>query len=93
MDKNYSYPLNDAWNQTELVTVIKMFELVEAAYETGVNREDILNQYQAFKDIVSSKLEEKQLGKQFKARSGYELYQVIKTAQTDGHKMIKMTVR
>lgn len=93
MDKNYSYPINNAWSEAELVIVIKMFQLVEDAYETGVKGESILNQYRLFKTIVNSKAEEKQLGRQFKANSGYELYQVIKTAQTSDQKVVKLTGR
>ncbi|KIS03068.1 UPF0223 family protein [Paucilactobacillus wasatchensis] len=88
MEKNYSYPLNANWSNEELATVIKMFQLVEDAYETTALRTDILNQYRAFKQIVNSKSAEKQLGRDFKAESGYELYQVIKTAQTSEHQTI-----
>ncbi|WP_137597955.1 UPF0223 family protein [Paucilactobacillus kaifaensis] len=90
MDKNYSYPINDAWSQTELITVIKMFQLVEDAYETGAKRAAILDQYHEFKKIVNSKAEEKQLGREFKSNSGYELYEVIKAAQTSDRQTIKL---
>ncbi|KRO09898.1 hypothetical protein IV59_GL000205 [Paucilactobacillus hokkaidonensis] len=70
-----------------------MFQLVEDAYEIGASREAILKQYRDFKVIVNSKAEEKQLGRQFEAESGYELYQVIKTAQASDRQTIKLLER
>lgn len=87
-NQNYSYPLDPSWSTAEIITVTQMFGLVEDAYESGADRQRILDQYQEFKAIVQSKSQEKQLGKQFKQDSGYELYDVIKTAQSSTQKKI-----
>ena len=67
-----------------------MLGLVEDAYEQGVNREKVLSQYRAFKQIVQSKSEEKQIGRQFQHDSGYVLYDVIKQATNSDRKTIRL---
>ena len=88
--QNYSYPLNPSWSITEMETVIAMLRAVEDAYEVGINREELLKRYRAFKQIVNSKAEEKQIGRDFERNSGYVLYQVVKAAQDSDAKKIKM---
>ena len=46
-------------------TVIAMLRAVEDAYEVGINRQELLKRYWAFKQIVNSKAEEKQIGRDF----------------------------
>lgn len=89
-NQNYSYPINDDWTTEELITVTNMFGLVEDVYEGGANREAVLTQYRKFKDIVQSKFEEKQLGRQFAHDSGYVLYEVIKLANSSDRKTIRL---
>lgn len=89
--QNYNYPLDPSWSTEELITVTQMFELVEDAYESGVDRQRVLDQYQKFKQIVQSKSQEKQLGRQFQQDSGYELYTVVKAAQTQNQKKLKIS--
>lgn len=88
--KSYSYPLNPDWSTQEMETVIAMLRAVEDAYEVGIKRELVLKRYRAFKQIVTSKAEEKQIGRDFEKESGYVLYQVVKQAQTSSAKTIKM---
>lgn len=90
MDKNYSYPLNPDWTTEELITVTKMFQLVEDAYEVGADKQAILAQYKLFKEIVNSKAEEKQLGREFKQSAGYELYDVVQAARQTTRKIVKL---
>ncbi|KRM12523.1 UPF0223 family protein [Paucilactobacillus suebicus] len=88
-NQNYSYPLDSSWSTDEIIDVTKMFQLVEDAYETGVSRQEVLDQYQKFKRVVQSKSQEKQLGKQFEKDSGYVLYEVIKQArETESKKLL-----
>ena len=49
-----------------------------------------MKRYRAFKQIVNSKAEEKQIGRDFERNSGYVLYQVVKAAQDSDAKKIKM---
>lgn len=42
-----------------------------------------MNAYQDFVTVVPSKMEQKQLEKQFQERSGYNAYQVIRQAKQD----------
>ena len=87
---NYSYPLNPSWSTAEMETVIAMLRAVEDAYEVGINREELLKRYRAFKQIVNSKAEEKQIGRDFERESGYVLYRVVKQAQGSDARIIKM---
>ena len=72
------------------LTVIAMFRAVEDAYEVAIDRDKILDCYRAFKQVVPSKAEEKQLGREFEKNSGYVLYRVVKAAQESTDKRIKM---
>lgn len=88
--QNYSYPLNPSWSITEMETVIAMLRAVEDAYEVGINREELLKRYRSFKEVVNSKAEEKQIGRDFERESGYVLYRAVKAAQEGDTKRIKM---
>ena len=48
-EKNYSYPIDSDWTTDEMSTVIGMFRVVEDAYEVGVERQEIVDQYKKFK--------------------------------------------
>lgn len=88
---NYSYPIDSSWSTQELETVIQMFNMVENVYEKGASRAQILTCYRAFKEIVPAKSEEKQLGRRFYEKSGYQLYDVIKAAEDSERKTIKLS--
>lgn len=82
----YSYPFSPHWSTEEVIDVIKFFEAIERAYETGVAREELMAAYRRFKEIVPSKSEEKQLCNEFEEESGYSSYrtvQQIKAAAAD----------
>lgn len=81
MQENYSYPLNSDWNQDEIVKVIALYNAVEMAYEHGIKREDFLQKYRTFQQVVPMKMEQKQLDKDFELESGYSIYQVFKQSQ------------
>ncbi|WP_461239643.1 UPF0223 family protein [Paucilactobacillus sp. N302-9] len=90
MSKEYSYPLNLDWSTDELITVTQLLQLVEDAYEGGVKRQTVLDQYQKFKQVVPAKSEESQLGKEFATNSGYVLYDVIKAAKESSKNVIRL---
>lgn len=81
MQTNYSYPLNEDWTQKEIVTVIDLYNAVEKAYESGVVRDDFLQKYRSFQQVVPMKMEQKRLDKEFEFQSGYSIYQVFKKCQ------------
>lgn len=89
-EQSYSYPLDPSWSIDEMEKVIAMFRAVEDAYEVGINRQEILDRYQNFKQVVTSKAEEKSLGREFERLSGYVLYRVVKMAQESTSKKVKM---
>ncbi|WP_164215331.1 UPF0223 family protein [Virgibacillus sp. YIM 98842] len=83
---NYHYPIDETWTKEEVIDVVKFFSLIEKAYESKVNREEVLLQYNRFKQVVPSKSEEKTLLKQFEKQSGYVGYLVLKKAkEADGN--------
>lgn len=90
---NYSYPIDANWSIKDLETVIKMFNVVERAYEEGAQREQILDCYRNFKKVIPAKSEEKQLGRDFYKKSGYQLYSVVKEARTTDKKLIRLSRR
>lgn len=78
---NYQYPLEETWHTDEIVDVIHFFSLVEKAYESSVNRDELLNAYRRFKEIVPSKSEEKVYFSDFEKSSSYSSYHVVKKAR------------
>lgn len=62
----YQYPLDYNWSNEEMVAVVKFYEAIEKVYEKGVLREDLMELYRRFKEIVPSKALEKKLIKNFK---------------------------
>jgi uncharacterized protein YktA (UPF0223 family) len=81
MQDNYSYPLDETWSQEDIVTVIDLYNAVEKAYESGVKRDEFLQKYRSFQQVVPMKMEQKRLDKEFERESGYSIYQVFKQCQ------------
>lgn len=78
---SYQYPIEEHWSRQEIIDVVNFYSMVEKAYESKVNPEDLLLAYNRFKQIVPSKSEEKQLCSSFEKQSGYSCYQTIKKAK------------
>ncbi|WP_342430455.1 UPF0223 family protein [Neobacillus sp. FSL H8-0543] len=77
----YQYPIDYHWSTDEIVDVIKFYEAIERAYEKGIIRDELMNIYRRFKEIVPSKAEEKTLCGEFEEISGYSSYRAIKKAK------------
>ncbi|APX73024.1 UPF0223 family protein [Companilactobacillus allii] len=91
MQENYSYPLNPKWTQDEIVKVIDLYRAVETAYEHGIKRDDFLQKYRLFQQVVPMKMDQKQLDKDFEFESGYSIYQVFKQCQkTSGSRKVRI---
>ncbi|KZZ83004.1 MULTISPECIES: UPF0223 family protein [Bacillaceae] len=88
---DYQYPLSADWSTEEIIDAVQFFENVEKAYEQGISREDFMNSYRRFKEIVPGKAEEKNLCDEFEEVSGYSSYRTVKKAKDseDGNR-IKM---
>lgn len=76
--KSYQYPIEESWTKQEIIEVVHFFHLIENAYESAVNRNELLSAYRQFKKIVPSKSDEKTYFSQFETSSGYSSYHVIK---------------
>jgi uncharacterized protein YktA (UPF0223 family) len=77
----YQYPIDYNWSTEEIVDVIKFFEAIEKAYEKGIERDEVMNIYRRFKEIVPSIAEEKKICGEFEEVSGYSSYRTIKKAK------------
>jgi uncharacterized protein YktA (UPF0223 family) len=77
----YQYPIDYHWTTDEIVDVIKFYEAIEKAYEKGIDRDELMNIYRRFKEIVPSKAEEKTICGEFEDISGYSSYRTIKKAK------------
>lgn len=87
----YQYPIDYSWTTDEIVDVIHFYEAIERAYEKGIVREELLEIYRKFKEIVPSKAEEKTLCGEFEEMSGYSAYRAIKKVrESEAGKKIKM---
>jgi uncharacterized protein YktA (UPF0223 family) len=90
MKANYAYPLDPTWSTDEMTTVLHFFNQVEDYYETsGVNRETFMAAYRAFKTVVPSKMQEKQLDKQFQDDSGYSTYRAVQAVSKSDREKVK----
>ncbi|WP_040204746.1 UPF0223 family protein [Neobacillus jeddahensis] len=77
----YQYPIDYNWSTDEIVDVIHFFEAIERAYEKGIERDEMMNVYRRFKEIVPSKAEEKTICGEFEEMSGYSSYRTIQKAK------------
>lgn len=77
----YSYPFSLEWSSQEIVDVIAFFQAIEKAYEKGVKREEVLEAYRRFKEIVPAMSEEKTYCREFEQESGYIAYSIVKKAK------------
>ncbi|ANZ61803.1 hypothetical protein AYR62_04640 [Secundilactobacillus paracollinoides] len=93
MSENYAYPLADDWSTDEIITVTHFYQLVENAYELsqGVLISELTAAYRAFKTIVTSKSQEKQLDKAFGKVTGYSIYLTMKQSRETTKKSVKMS--
>lgn len=89
MKDNYTYPLDLSWSTDEMATVLSFFNQVEKFYESKVNKLDFLEAYRQFKVVVPSKMQEKQLGREFEESAGYSLYQAVKEVNASGKQFVK----
>lgn len=86
----YAYPLDMNWTTEEMTAVVELWHAVELAYEGGVDRADLLAAYRAFKEVVPSKMEEKQLGNAFEKVSSYNLYRTMQKAKASDASRLTM---
>ena len=87
---NYGYPIDEDWTHEEITTVIRFLNLVEEANESGTDTEAFLNGYKKFKTVVKSIGEEKRIGREFEAVSGYSIYRTMQQAKAATAKRFKV---
>ncbi|AND79398.1 UPF0223 family protein [Streptococcus pantholopis] len=90
MSKNYSYPLDTNWSTEEIISVLYFLNQVEKAYESKVSAAALLETYTAFKQVVTSKAQEKTIDRDFKRSSGYSIYKAVKAAKERGKGFISL---
>lgn len=78
---DYDYPLDYTWSTDDILDVMELYNAVEQAYEGGIAKEDFMQAYRKFKNVVQTKSEEKQIDQQFQNVSGYSIYKVFQTSQ------------
>ena len=83
---NYSYPLDPSWSTEEITTVLHFLSQVEKAYESKVDRDQLLQAYKAFKIVVPGKAPDKS----FEEASGFSTYQAIKAAKAQDKGLISL---
>lgn len=81
MSTNYNYPLDINWSTDDITSVLHFLNQVELAYEGKVNAQNLLQAYSAFKKVVPSKAQEKQIDREFEKSSGYSTYKVVQAAK------------
>ena len=61
--------------------MLSFLNAVEQAYESKIDAAELLERYKAFKQVVPGKAQEKKIGREFEAASGYSLYRAVQTAK------------
>jgi uncharacterized protein YktA (UPF0223 family) len=90
----YQYPIDYTWSTDEIVDAVHFFECIEKAYETGIDRDVLLEAYRRFKEIAPGKAQEKTIFNEFEDVSGYVAYQAIKaTKESKSGEKIKVSVQ
>lgn len=89
MKANYNYPIDYSWSTQEITDVLSFFNHVEKFYEEKVAKVDFLDSYRKFKVIVPSKMQEKQLDREFESLSGYSTYRAIQEAKASDKQFIR----
>ncbi|MFD1172058.1 UPF0223 family protein [Oceanobacillus picturae] len=87
---NYQYPLDETWSKQEIIDVVNFFSLMEKAYESKVNKQNVLAVYNRLKEIIPSKSEEKKVFAAFEKESGYSSYKVVKKARETNEELFSM---
>lgn len=77
----YDYPLDMSWSTNEIIDVMALYNAVEKAYEEGISREEFMNAYRQYTQIVDSQSLQKQIDKSFEQVSGYSIYKVFQKAK------------
>ncbi len=77
----YDYPLDSSWSTDEIIKVIALYNAVEKAYEEGISKEEFMNAYRVFTQIVDSKMEFKKIDAEFEKVSTYSIYRVFQKAK------------
>ncbi len=93
---NYSYPIQPDWSTEEIIMVVNFLDKVERVYQEGVNCQELMDSYQQYKQIVQSKMEEKQIDKEFEKITGYSTYQAVKLTRSlrqEGKQRSKVQIR
>lgn len=88
--RDYQYPLDLDWSTDKMVAVMHLWDLLEQAYENGVDTATFLQAHQDFKKVVPSIGEERRLGKEFEQLSGYSLYRTLQAAKARGKGRLRM---
>ncbi|MCK1210556.1 UPF0223 family protein [Streptococcus uberis] len=81
MSDNYNYPLDINWSTDEITSVLHFLNQVEKAFESKVDANQLLESYRVFKEIVTSKSQEKQIDREFEKSSGYSTYRAVQKAK------------
>ena len=90
MADSFAYPLRPEWTTSEIITVSEFYTAVEKAYTTGINQEEFLEKYQAYRQVVPAIMDQKQLDREFLDNSGYSIYQAVKTAGKNSKKTLRL---
>jgi uncharacterized protein YktA (UPF0223 family) len=88
--ESFAYPIDERWNQTEITDVINFFVVIEKSYQTGVTRQELVDNYRKFQVVVPNKSEEKRIFREFLANSGMEPFQAVRQLKDPDVKKIRV---
>lgn len=90
MKPNYEYPIELDWTEAEKIAVVTFYQQVEEAYEHGVDKNNLLAAYAAFKKVVPDKGSERQYDREFEEQSDYSTYRAVQAARKSSVQRVKL---
>ncbi|MCQ2556364.1 MAG: UPF0223 family protein [Ligilactobacillus sp.] len=91
MTDSFAYPLRPEWTTAEIITVSAFYTAVEKAYTQGINQEEFMTKYRAYRQVVPAIMDQKQLDREFLENSGFSIYQATKVAQSNTKKTLRLS--
>ncbi|HEY4399916.1 MAG TPA: UPF0223 family protein [Lactobacillaceae bacterium] len=88
---DYQLPIDLDWTTAEIIAVSEFVDAVFAAHEQGVDRERLLALYNAYRQVLPAKSEQKTFERQIEQDTNISIFQTIKTAQATSTKQVKLT--
>ncbi|MBS9336097.1 UPF0223 family protein [Fructobacillus papyrifericola] len=89
MADNYQLPIDGNWDTKDMIAVSQLVDAVLQVYENGCDKEQLLDAYHDFLQVMPAKSEQKRFDRDFEEQTGRSIYKTIQLAKQSEKKVIK----